>query len=187
VSADRLRRAYGARLLHLVGLIAVIGVSAYAVVQVAGRPDFRAMAIWFLGAVIAHDLVFLPAYSVANRLSASAGPVRRRGRGALLVLNHLRAPIALATILFILFYPSILQRSEGGFLSNAGYGTDPFPDRWVWASVAILAASLLLLAASTARRQRRSGPGAVADGASARAGQAAEGVEADTGRGGQGR
>ncbi len=91
MSAQRLRAFYGARLLHLVGLVAVLGVSAYAIVQVAGRPDFRAMAVWFLGAVILHDLVFLPAYSAINGLIASAGPVRRRRTGALVVLNHLRA------------------------------------------------------------------------------------------------
>lgn len=175
MSADRLRRLYGARLLHLAGLVAVVGVSAYAVVQVAGRPDFRAMAIWFLGAVILHDLVFLPAYSAVNGVVASAGPVRRRGRRVLAVLNHLRAPVALAAVLFIIFYPSILQKSEGGLLGNAGYGTDPFLDRWVWASVALLAGSLLLLAVSLARSGSRSERGPAGDRA-----QGVNGGEADT-------
>ncbi|MDQ4072149.1 MAG: hypothetical protein M3088_04655 [Actinomycetota bacterium] len=44
----------------------VFGVTAYAVVQVAGRPDFDLMAMWFHRAVIAHDLLLLSLYSVAH-------------------------------------------------------------------------------------------------------------------------
>ena len=152
MSLDRLRQSYGARLAHLLGMRAVLGSSAYAIAQGAGRPDFRQMAIWFLGAVVLHDLVLLPAYSLANR-AAAAGPARRGGRRALAALNHLRAPIALAGLLFLLFWPSILQKAEPGFLGNANYGTDPFPDRWIWASVVLVAVSLVLLAIALLRRR----------------------------------
>ncbi len=155
MSFDRLRRAYGARLAHLAGMLAVLGIAAYAIAQVAGRPDFRQMAIWFLGAVILHDIVFLPAYSVANRAATAAGPLRRGTGRALAVINHLRAPIALAGLLFLLFYPSILQKAEPGFLSNADYGTDPFPDRWLWTSMVLVVGSLALLAVSLVRHRRR--------------------------------
>lgn len=155
MSFDRLRRAYGARLAHLVGMLAVLGVAAYAIAQVAGRPDFRQMAIWFLGAVVLHDLIFLPAYSAANRVATAAAGLRRGTGRRLAVINHLRAPIALAGLLFLLFYPSILEKAEPGFLSNADYGTDPFPDRWLWASVVLIVGSLALLAVSLVRRRRR--------------------------------
>jgi len=156
VSAERLRRAYGARMLHLAGMLAVLGIAAYAIAQVAGRPDFRQMVIWFLGAVVLHDIVLLPAYSAANRAIGAAGPVRRRSARAVAALNHLRAPVALAGLLFLLFWPSILQKAEPGFLTNVDYGTDPFPDRWIWASVVLVGVSLVLLAVSLARR--RGGP-----------------------------
>src|SRR3712207_942397 len=102
MSLDRLRHAYGARLAHLAGMVAVLAVFAYAVAQVAGRPDFRSMAIWFLGAVVAHDLVLLPIYAAVNRAVTALPPLRRRRPGAVAAFNHLRAPLALAGLLLLL-------------------------------------------------------------------------------------
>lgn len=150
----RLRSAYGARLLHLVGLLVAFGLTAYAIVQVAGRPDFGRMAIWFLGAIVLHDLVFLPAYSLLNRLTGLPRPIRDRRARSVALFNHLRGAIALGALLFILFYPSILQKAEGGFLSNADFGTDPFPNRWAWATGVVLVASLVLYVVRIALHRR---------------------------------
>jgi len=76
---DRFRRAYGGSPLHLLALLASLLIAAAAV---AGwfdsftTSDTVRILIWFLGAILAHDLVLLPLYSLLDRIAS--GTLRAR-------------------------------------------------------------------------------------------------------------
>ena len=65
-------RRYGASPVHLLAHLALLPVVAWALLTVL---DFRAasnVVLWLVAAVILHDLVLLPAYSLLDRLARTA-------------------------------------------------------------------------------------------------------------------
>ena len=86
----RFRRRYGASPLHLVAFLASFAVTGLAVKGWLDEPaiSIRYILIWFVGAIIAHDLLLLPLYSalldraraVASRRSRGGAGLRRRHR-----------------------------------------------------------------------------------------------------------
>jgi len=78
------RRAYGAGPLHLLALIASLLIAGAAV---AGWFDsagstVHLILIWFVGAIIGHDLVLLPLYSLLDRVAFGALSGRARAGAA---------------------------------------------------------------------------------------------------------
>jgi hypothetical protein len=70
----RLRQVYGAGPLHLLALIASLLIAGAAVAgwfHNQGSITERIL-IWFIGAIVGHDLVLLPLYSVLDRVASSA-------------------------------------------------------------------------------------------------------------------
>jgi hypothetical protein len=64
----RFRNLYGAGPLHLIALVASFAVIAAAVVRwFDSGSDVVNILVWFGVAVVGHDLVFLPLYSVPIR------------------------------------------------------------------------------------------------------------------------
>ena len=87
--AGWVRRWYGARPLHLLALLAAFALAGYAVRGVVAAGQWRGFALWFAVAIVGHDLLLFPLYSLADlslrRLlpGRSAGRrARRRGRAA---------------------------------------------------------------------------------------------------------
>ncbi|MET9677813.1 hypothetical protein ABZY68_32690 [Streptomyces sp. NPDC006482] len=75
------RRRYGASPLHLLLVLASFALAAYAGVRLL-TGDTLGVTLWFVGAVLLHDLVLLPCYAVTDRAaSACSGRTRARGRG----------------------------------------------------------------------------------------------------------
>jgi len=105
------RRRYGSSPLHLLALIACFALSAYAALQVSGNPAVVRIGLWFLGAVIAHDLVLFPLYALADRcLTGLRG--RRPATPARGTVNYLRVPALLSGLLLLVFFPLILRRGD---------------------------------------------------------------------------
>ena len=60
------RRWYGASPLHLLALLAGFGLAGYAVHAVQAAGQWTGFAEWFAVAIIAHDLLLFPLYSLAD-------------------------------------------------------------------------------------------------------------------------
>lgn len=60
------RRWYGANPLHLLALLAAFALAGYAVRAVIAAGQWRGFAVWFLIAIVAHDLLLFPLYSLAD-------------------------------------------------------------------------------------------------------------------------
>jgi hypothetical protein len=148
---------YGSSPAHLLLALAAFVVSAWAVLQAFGQGPPLSLAKWFVGSILAHDLVLLPLYSLALvgllRLVGGRGAQDRAGPSPrrLLVLNHLRVPAALSLLMLLLFFPFILGLAEGGYRGVSGLSTEPYLPRWLLLSGALFLFSALILAVRLVR------------------------------------
>jgi hypothetical protein len=145
------RRRYGHGPLHLLGHLVLIAFAAWVLAQmfrapVAPRP--LNLLLWLLLGAVVHDLVALPAYSAVDRL------LRRLPADA---VNHVRFPLAVSAVLFLVWFPLILQRQPSGYVNALGHEPHDYLGRWL-----AIAAGLALLSAVVyaVRRLRASRAGA---------------------------
>ncbi|KJS62260.1 hypothetical protein [Streptomyces rubellomurinus] len=150
-----LTRWYGAGPLHLLALLASLALTGFAVQRLlAERP--LAVAVWFVGAAVAHDLLLLPLYSLAD-LSARSVLRRRRGPApAVPWINHLRVPALLSGLLLLVWFPLVLDLSVP-YPGATGLSEGVYLGRWLAVTGALFGASALALALRL-RRAGRSGP-----------------------------
>lgn len=158
-----LRRLYGAPVYHLLLMAGSFALAGYAGVRLLGG-DAVGVAVWFLGAAVLHDLVFVPAYTlvdrgwqaVAGRLArgGSAGRAGRAGHGDRVrarLINHVRVPAVLSALLFVVYFPLILGPSDA-YLSKSGLPGQPFAGRWLLVCAVLFAASAVIGAVRYPRR-----------------------------------
>lgn len=159
----RLSRWYGASAVHLVVMIATLTLAGYVLRTVGLRalwdPDvwWQSIVVWFAGAVVVHDLVLFPAYALADRLLVRAlrAPRPGRRRGQVPLLNHVRVPLLAVALLFALFFPGILEQGASSYRNATGQTQEPFLQRWLVLSAAILATSACVYAIRVALRTRK--------------------------------
>ena len=157
----RLRRAYGAGPLHLLGHLAAFAIAAYAVVQILGGGSWVNYVAWFVGAALLHDLVLLPLYSVADRLSrglTGAGGPGRLPDGPPIV-NHVRAPAVISGVLLLVYFPLILGLSDVNYRRDTGQAPEGYLRNWLLITAGLFLASAVVY---LVRRRRAAPPSAVA-------------------------
>ncbi|MFC8617762.1 hypothetical protein ACFT9M_15305 [Micromonospora purpureochromogenes] len=138
----RFRRAYGAAPGHLLLLLGCFAVTGWIVLRLAGEGSAVRMLLWFLGAVIAHDLLLFPVYALADR-ALRAGAGRRGGPSA---LNHVRVPALAAGLLLLVHLPGVLGLGDGTYTAATGLAPRPLLTRWLAVSGALFTASAALYA-----------------------------------------
>lgn len=147
----RLRSLYGADLLHLLALVASLLIAGAAIAgwfqSFPGATSVKIVA-WFLGAIVAHDLVLLPFYSLLDRIAFGPrhpDPTRRAPRRASDV-NYLRVPALLSGLLFLVFFPEILRLGDHAFFVASGLHQRAFLARYLLICAALFALSALAYA-----------------------------------------
>jgi hypothetical protein len=142
---------YGASRLHLAGHVAAIVVSAYALSRVlqpsVGRP--LDILVWLIGGALLHDLVFLPLYTLLDRIARAAVG----GRVAL--LNHIRVPAVISGTLLLVYFPLILAKAPEAYERNTGRHPPDYAARWLAITAALFAVSAVLYALRDLRSGRR--------------------------------
>jgi len=165
---------YGARPLHLLALLAAFALAGYALRAVVAAHQWRGFAVWFIVAIIGHDLLLFPLYSLADlsirRLlprwarGGTAGPgAAGAGRSLVPVINYIRVPAGFALLLLLVWFPLILGLSAVTYRRASGLGTDPYLWRWLAVTgvmFALSAASYALALRRASVRARRAPPGA---------------------------
>jgi hypothetical protein len=149
-----LGRSYGAHPLHLLSMLACFALAGYAVLQAAKGPLPLRMAIWFVGALVAHDLVLFPLYAFVDR-SLAAGLPRRRRLPSIGGVNYVRVPALLSGLLLLMFFPLILRRSEGPYGAASGLDQSPYLARWLLLTGLLFAASAVLFVVAARRAPGR--------------------------------
>lgn len=141
---------YGASPLHLLSILTCFALAGYAALQASQGPLPVRMALWFVGALLAHDLILFPLYALADRVLTGVTPSRQgRARGT---VNYVRVPALLSGLLFLLFFPLILRRSEGPYGVASGLDQEPYLGNWLLISAALFGGSALVFLARLRRR-----------------------------------
>ena len=145
-----MRRAYGAHPMHLLSLLACFALAGYAMLQASRDPLSWRMAIWFLGALVLHDLVLFPLYALVDRSLSAALPRRRRlpSKGG---VNYVRVPTLISGLLLLVFWPVIFRHSEGAYGAASGLDQSPYLGRWLLITGVLFGASALLYAVTSRR------------------------------------
>ncbi|MFI6928444.1 hypothetical protein ACIBIZ_51570 [Nonomuraea spiralis] len=113
--------------------------------------------VWFVGAVILHDLVLFPLYSAADLAARSAADRTRRRRTTArrkprpagrrpAPVNYLRVPAAYSVLLLLVWSPLILRGAEPNYRAALGLSTIPYLNRWILVTLVLFAVSALLYA-----------------------------------------
>ena len=118
--------------------------------------DRLGVTLWFVGAAVLHDLVFLPLYAALDRaVTGVLGAVVRRKRAL-----YVRVPAALSGLLLLVWFPLISGRVAAGYESATGLSADGFLTRWLLITAVLFGGSALLLVLRL-RRETKQRPPAV--------------------------
>jgi hypothetical protein len=130
-----MRRRYGHGPLHLLGHLALIVLAGFALAQLFGMdvaPQPLNLALWLALGALVHDLVLLPAYSLADRA------IRRLPAP---LVNHVRFPLAVSGLLLLVWFPLILERQPGNYVNALGREPPDFLARWIAVTASLLGLS----------------------------------------------
>jgi hypothetical protein len=131
------RDRYGQTPLHLIAAIATFAIAAYAFLEIFDRPSPVGFVVWFGAAIIAHDLITFPLYSLLNAIAGrAAGRAGPRGW-----LNYVRIPAFLAALAFLVWFPFILGFGSSSYEGASGRSDVPFLERWLLLTAGLFAVS----------------------------------------------
>ncbi len=160
MSGSVFTRRYGASPLHLLAHLVAFAICAYALAQIIDGGTVVNFVVWFGGAALLHDLVFLPLYSILDRIAhgwarrAHAGPGRLR-HPEVPVTNYIRAPALISGLLLIVYFPLILGAAPDEYLRATGHHLHGYARNWILVSAVLFAGSALLYAVRLRVRNRR--------------------------------
>jgi len=156
---------YGSNPLHLLGTIAAWALAGYVVTLLGAQALWntkvwwQSIAVWFLAAIIAHDLVLFPLYALADRSVTSAlAAVRGRRKGPsprVSPLNYVRVPTLATGLSLLLFFPGIIRQGQSSYFAATGQNQQPFFGRWLLLVGTLYGVSALAYAARLAFCGRR--------------------------------
>jgi hypothetical protein len=137
------RRVYGSHPLHLLTLVAGVALLGYAVVTLGisalwnPRSWWQSIVVWFAAAVVVHDLVLYPLYTLADRVLL----LSQRLPVPVPLINHLRVPALGAALTLLVFSPGILEQGAPTYAAATGLTQEPFLGRWLLLVAAMFAVS----------------------------------------------
>lgn len=152
------RHIYGAGPAHGALMVAGTLAAAYVVSRILGAKHAGWILIWFVGAIVVHDLVLLPLYSALDRLVT----IRRRrsapSAGAPSWVNHVRFPAVISGTLLLITFPLVLGLSERAYARASGLHTSVYLEHWLAVTGALFAVSAVVYGVRRARGAVRREP-----------------------------
>lgn len=161
----RLRILYGAGPVHLIALLASFAIAGAAVLGWFQRPrDVVSVLVWFLAAIVLHDVVLMPLYALLDRLTV--GLLHRRGirpraaprPSAINPAPYIRVPAMISGLLLAVLFPVILGLGRHTEFIASGIPEHGYLARWLLTCGGLFAVSGVAYVVRVARR-RRPGPG----------------------------
>jgi len=153
----RFLRWYGASPLNLLTMLGCFALAGYAAAELLPN-NAVGIPVWFAAAVIGHDLILMPLYTLADRSAVAVFRHTRPRLPAVPWINYLRVPAALSGLLLLVWFPLIF-RLPARFPDTTTLSLDPF--LWHWLAVTgalfLLSATALALRLGAARRGTRKG------------------------------
>jgi hypothetical protein len=129
---DRFRYEYGAEPLHLIATVASLAAAGYAFLRIFENPGTGGVLLWFGAAIVLHDLVALPLYSLLGRIAEETTDLAvRPRRRMLLTLNHIRIPVAFSLLLLLISFPLVFEVDPGAYELTTGLDTGRYLGNWL--------------------------------------------------------
>lgn len=141
----RITEWYGAGPLHLLVMLASFAIAGYAAMRWVTFDPAKVL-VWFVGSIIAHDLILFPIYALADRSLLSV--VRHRRGDADLQrpwINHVRVPVLLSGLLLLVSFPLVFRLSNA-YQDATGRQPDFYLGRWLAISAALFLGSAVVYA-----------------------------------------
>jgi hypothetical protein len=161
---SRFTHWYGAGPLHLLTMLGCFALAGYAAAELLPS-NFVGIPVWLAGAVIGHDLILMPLYTLADRSAIMVLRHRPPNLPAVPWINYLRVPAALSGLLLLIWFPLIF-RLPTRFPVTTTLPLDPF--LWHWLAVTgalfLLSATALALRLRAVRRGGQTGAGKTSPG-----------------------
>ncbi len=155
---SRLLRWYGASPLHLLAMLGSFALAGYAAAELL-RHNPVGILVWFVAAVIGHDLLLMPLYTLADRSAMAVFRHRPLNLPAGPWINYLRVPAVLSGVLLLIWFPLIF-RLPTRFPASTTLPLNPY--LWHWLAVTgalfLLSATALALRLGAVRRAERMEP-----------------------------
>lgn len=152
---------YGAHPLHLLTMLAGLALVGYIVatfkLATLWNPGtwWQSIAVWFAAAVIGHDLVAFPVYSLVDRIFAVRLGRARSGSREISVRNYLRIPAMGAALTLLIFLPGIIEQGASTYHAATGETQQPFLGRWLLLTAVMFALSAATYAVRLVLARRR--------------------------------
>src|SRR6202012_3996368 len=118
------------------------------------------VAVWFVGAVVGHDLILMPLYALADTSVTAIFRHRPPKLPTVPWINYLRVPVVLSGLLLLLWFPLIF-RIPSRFPRTTDLSLDPYLGHWLAVTGVLFLLSAVALAVrlgGRAGRGRRGGP-----------------------------
>jgi hypothetical protein len=148
-------RWYGAGPLHLLTMAGCFALAGYAAAELLPN-NAVGIPVWLVGAVIGHDLLLMPLYTLADRSAMAVFRHRPLALPAGPWVNYLRVPAGLSGLLLLIWFPLIF-RLPTRFPATTTLSLDPY--LWHWLAVTgalfLLSAAALALRLGAVRRRTR--------------------------------
>jgi hypothetical protein len=148
---ETLRRRYGDGPLHLIAVVISFAIVAYALIEIAQRSGVLSFAIFFAGAIVAHDLISFPVYSLFDRIAGRASATVGLGPTT---VNFVRIPALLSGFALIVWFPLILGLDDRLYVADTGHQRPPYLERWLLLTAALFAVSGIVYALRRRSRAR---------------------------------
>ncbi|MDX6421303.1 MAG: hypothetical protein QOG28_5923, partial [Trebonia sp.] len=165
----RFPRWYGASPLHLLTMLGCFALAGYAAAELLPN-NAVGIPVWLVGAVIGHDLLLMPLYTLADRSAMAVFRHRKPRLPAVPWINYLRVPAALSGMLLLIWFPLIF-RLPTRFPDTTTLSLDPY--LWHWLAVTgalfLLSAAALALRLGAVRHDGQAGAGKTSPGRDAHA------------------
>jgi hypothetical protein len=140
-------------LAHLAGF----AVAALALDRIFSSGHVKELLMWYLGFVIAHDLIFVPAYTGLDRLFRAITARLPSPRSARVpAVNHVRAPALISGLLLLIYLPLISRQSDAQYFALSGHHLTHYLRNWLLITVSLFLGSGLIYAMRVARARVRS-------------------------------
>ena len=150
------RRRYGASPLHLLAHLVGFAIAALAFDRIFSSGGVAQLLLWYLGFVIAHDLILVPAYTGLDRLFRGAiARLPPPSRTGIPMINHVRAPALISGLLLIIYFPLISRQSDGEYFALTGHHLTHYMRNWLLITAVLFLGSGLIYALRVARARAR--------------------------------
>lgn len=126
-------RRYGSTPLHLAAHVVALAACGWAILQLVDVRRADQVLLWFVAALVLHDLVLSPLATLLDRAAARATGARG--------VNYVRVPAAFSALLALVWFPTVLGLNDATLGALTGDAREDALRNWLALTAALFAAA----------------------------------------------